>query len=86
MANEKLVLQVKISTPTEVLWEGEAASVSSVNSQGTFDILPKHANFVTLVKGDPPSLQRFQNYAFREGNAPHPEQDIGIGTKKEDAG
>jgi len=38
------------------------------------------------AKGDPPSLQRFQNYAFREGNAPHPEQDIGIGTKKEDAG
>ncbi len=65
---EKFVLQVKISTPTEVLWEGEANSVSSVNSQGTFDILPKHANFVTLVKGEPISVRtehRERQYSFK---------------------
>ena len=46
-------LEVKISTPLEVLFEGDADSVSSVNSQGKFDILPLHANFVTLVQGEP---------------------------------
>lgn len=46
-------LQVKISTPREILYEGEADSVSSVNSQGDFDILPFHANFVTLVQKEP---------------------------------
>jgi len=51
--NEDLRLQVKISTPTEVIFEGEASSVSSVNSQGNFDILPLHSNFVTLVQDEP---------------------------------
>ena len=48
-----LHMQVKISTPNELLFEGEASSVSSVNSQGNFDILPLHADFVTLVQGEP---------------------------------
>jgi F0F1-type ATP synthase epsilon subunit len=66
--NEKPVLHVKISTPTEVLFEGDASSVSSVNSQGAFDILPKHANFVTLVKGEPIAVrteQRERQYSFK---------------------
>lgn len=43
-------LTVKVSTPKEIIWEGEAQSVSSENSQGVFDILPFHANFVTLIQ------------------------------------
>jgi F0F1-type ATP synthase epsilon subunit len=68
MAKNTPVIKVKISTPTDVLWEGEAESVSSINSQGPFDILPKHANFVTLVQGEPISVrsdQRERQYSFK---------------------
>lgn len=47
------ILTVRVSTPTEILWEGEADSVSGENSQGKFDILPLHANFITLVQNTP---------------------------------
>ena len=43
-------LHVKVSTPTKVLFEGVAESVSSENTQGNFDILPYHADFVTLIQ------------------------------------
>ena len=43
-------LKIRISTPREVLFEGEAESVSSVNADGPFDILPMHANFITFVQ------------------------------------
>ena len=69
MAKEAPVLKVKISTPTDLLWEGEALSVSSVNSQGAFDILPQHANFVTLVKGEPIAVRtdtRERQYSFKD--------------------
>lgn len=55
MAKEKnkLVLKVRISTPQKIVWEGNADSVSSVNPQGPFDILPLHANFITLIREVP---------------------------------
>ena len=68
MATKIPPITVKISTPTDVLWEGEAVSVSSVNSQGPFDILAQHANFVTLVQGEPISVKtelRERQYSFR---------------------
>ena len=40
---------VVISSPDEIIWQGEATSVSAENSAGHFDILPGHANFVTFV-------------------------------------
>ncbi len=46
-------LQVVVATPDEQVWEGKAESISSENSAGPFDILPQHANFVTMVKGKP---------------------------------
>lgn len=49
----KLVLNVKINSPEKIIWEGEALSVSSENSDGKFDILPKHANFITFVQDKP---------------------------------
>jgi len=52
------MLSVKVSTAEKVIWEGEAESVSSYNTQGSFDILPKHANFVTIVRQKPIIIRR----------------------------
>lgn len=47
------LLNVKILTPKQTLFDGEALSVSSKNSNGKFDILPEHANFLTLIENQP---------------------------------
>lgn len=44
-------LNVKILSPKQVLFEGQAKAVSSRNSLGNFDVLPGHANFITLLEG-----------------------------------
>lgn len=31
------------------LYEGTAIAISSINEKGPFDVLPTHANFITLV-------------------------------------
>lgn len=46
-------LQVTITSPKKELFTGEAKSVSSTNSVGNFDILPEHANFITLIDKKP---------------------------------
>ena len=46
-------LHVRIISPQQLLLETEAVSLSSKNSQGPFDILPQHANFITLVENSP---------------------------------
>ena len=46
-------IHVRINSPEKVLWEGEADSVSSVNSLGPFDILPLHTNFITFIEKKP---------------------------------
>jgi hypothetical protein len=51
------LLKVKILSPTQTIYDGEAVSVSSVNSMGKFDILPYHANFITLVQKNPVILR-----------------------------
>jgi F0F1-type ATP synthase epsilon subunit len=50
---EQPLLTVRISKAAEVVWEGRAQSVSSENAQGPFDILPMHANFITLLSDKP---------------------------------
>lgn len=47
------ILQVKIVSPKAIVFEGQADSVSSQNSMGKFDVLPQHANFITLVQQVP---------------------------------
>jgi len=47
------LLSVKINSPDKIIWEGKAEYISSVNSQGPFDILPSHANFITIVENKP---------------------------------
>ncbi len=51
MANP--ALHVRILSPQELILDIEASSVSSKNSQGVFDILPEHANFITLIENYP---------------------------------
>lgn len=46
-------LHVKIISPQQLILDTEAFSVSSKNAQGNFDILPLHANFITLVENSP---------------------------------
>lgn len=53
-------LTVKILSPTQTIFQGEVLSVSSVNSTGKFDILPYHANFITLVQKNPLILRMRQ--------------------------
>lgn len=51
MAEE--TLNVRIITPKAVVYNGIALAVSSTNSKGKFDILPEHANFITIVEKSP---------------------------------
>ncbi|HAI63053.1 MAG: ATP synthase epsilon chain [candidate division WWE3 bacterium GW2011_GWF2_41_45] len=44
-----LLLLVSVKTKEKVLFEGTAETVTSFNLRGRFDILPHHANFITLV-------------------------------------
>ena len=53
MASNLDELQVKVETPEGVIWEGLAQSVSSRNSAGPFDLLPEHANMITLIENQP---------------------------------
>lgn len=46
-------LKVRVLTPKEILFEGEASSVSSKNHLGKFDILPYHARFISFIENQP---------------------------------
>lgn len=46
-------LHVRIISPQQLVLDTEATSVSSKNPQGNFDILPQHANFITLIDNSP---------------------------------
>lgn len=51
---------VKIFSPFEVFFEGEASALSSVNKSGPFDVLLDHANFISLLPaGNVRVLTRF---------------------------
>ena len=50
---EQATLNVRISKATKVVWEGDATAVSSKNADGPFDVLPMHANFLTLIREVP---------------------------------
>jgi F0F1-type ATP synthase epsilon subunit len=46
-------LTITINSPSDVIWQGKALAISSKNHKGTFDILPQHANFITIIKNHP---------------------------------
>ena len=43
-------LFVSVKNRKKVFFDGKAKSITSLNLSGEFDILPQHANFVTLIK------------------------------------
>jgi F-type H+-transporting ATPase subunit epsilon len=43
-------LSVTIKNPEKVVFQGQAKAVTSENDKGVFDILPRHANFISLIK------------------------------------
>lgn len=49
-------LYVRIVSPQQTLFQGYVLSVSSKNSAGTFDILPYHASFITIIENKPIKL------------------------------
>lgn len=46
-------LHVRIISPQQLILDTQALSVSSKNPQGPFDILPAHANFITIIENSP---------------------------------
>jgi len=45
--------KIRISNPHEVVWEGKVVALTSENTQGKFDVLAEHANFITIIKDKP---------------------------------
>lgn len=43
-------LQLIILSPLALMYKGQVLALTLVNEQGKFDILPLHANFITLIK------------------------------------
>ena len=54
---KKQSLHVRVRSAQKLLWEGDATSVSSVNSNGAFDVLPEHARFITVIEDQPIIVQ-----------------------------
>lgn len=46
-------LHVRIISPQQLILDTQAATISSKNLQGPFDILPQHANFITVIENQP---------------------------------
>jgi F0F1-type ATP synthase epsilon subunit len=44
-------LRVKIFSPYQTYYQGEAVSISAQNRTGPFDVLPGHINFFSLLTG-----------------------------------
>ncbi len=42
-------MKIKVYSPYQVYFDGEATSISAVNDTGPFDILPQHHKFLTLL-------------------------------------
>ena len=44
-------LNVIVRARIKDYYKGEAAALSSFNKKGAFDILPRHAHFISLISG-----------------------------------
>jgi F0F1-type ATP synthase epsilon subunit len=43
-------LNILIKSRSKVYFEGKAQSLTSNNDKGIFDVLPHHANFISIIK------------------------------------
>lgn len=50
MLNTASNLTVVVRNKDKVLYNGQAAAITSINDKGIFDVLPQHASFITLIK------------------------------------
>jgi len=58
--------KIKIFSPYQTYYEGEAVSLSAQNRTGPFDILPGHINFFSLLTGGAVVLNTgFQRLEFQ---------------------
>ena len=48
-SNKDKRFRIKIISPYQTYYQGEAVSLSAVNSTGPFDVLPGHINFFSLL-------------------------------------
>ena len=60
------MINLRILSPLEDIFSGEVRSISSVNSAGPFDILPQHANFITITNQDKPIILNLPNGEKKE--------------------
>ncbi|MBI2009459.1 hypothetical protein HYS84_03605 [Candidatus Saccharibacteria bacterium] len=51
-------MRVKIYAPFSIYFDGPADSVSATNDTGPFDILPRHKNFISLLKPGKVTVRR----------------------------
>lgn len=47
---KKEPLNLLVRTRDKIIYQGVVKSLTSVNESGKFDILPNHANFISLIK------------------------------------
>lgn len=43
-------IRVRAQSREAVTFEGDAVAITSVNDKGKFDVLPNHANFISIIK------------------------------------
>jgi|GEM_PF-762251 len=67
---DKERLKIRIAGPEKVFWEGGAFAVSSKNSQGSFDILPQHTSFLTIVEDQPIKISNQKKKMLQEFRFP----------------
>lgn len=49
--NDELI-NLTVRTRDRIVYSGSVKSFSSVNDTGKFDVLPQHANFISLIKDE----------------------------------
>ncbi len=59
------LMSVKIYTPFQTYFEGQAHSLSAVNGTGPFDVLPQHKNFMSLLVPCTITVHTPQNTDFK---------------------
>lgn len=50
MSNQPNTISINIENSDTVLYTGEVKAVTCINDKGAFDVLPFHANFISLIK------------------------------------